>query len=144
VRRLVEEVVSVPELARGTLGGRWAQATPAQRQQFQELLRELIVQRVAAGRLLACTPSGEPRAVFHGDDEADVTAAVVRAGEPPDHEVAMVYRLRRAGSRWQIYDLVVDGNSLSDAYHTEFDRIIARESFDGLFTLMRRRLDRGA
>jgi ABC-type transporter MlaC component len=60
-------------------------------------------------------------------------------GKP--RQMAIEYRLLWRTDRWVVYDLVTDGESLLESYRDMFDRIIARESFDGLLHRIKRQAD---
>src|SRR5262249_1277208 len=141
VHRLVDEMVCLPELARSTLGRHWAEASEGQRGTFLELFRRLLVMRVATGQLLTLARQAAPRLVLRNDGVADVSAVVsdedARTGAA--RRASVDYKLRLVGGRWQLIDLVVDDRSVVREYQQVFDKIIGRESFDGLLDRMRKK-----
>jgi ABC-type transporter MlaC component len=141
VHHLVDEMVCVPELARSTLGRHWAEASDRQRGVFLDLFRRILVARVATGQLLAFTPQAPPKLVLRGNGVADVETIV--AGQDPRTDSArrasVDYKLRLVGGRWQLVDVVVDDRSVAHEFQQVFDRIIGRESFDGLLDRMRKK-----
>jgi phospholipid transport system substrate-binding protein len=139
---LVDDTVSIGELARGTLGGHWAEATDPQRTAFVGLFRQLLIKRLATGQLLAFAPEAPPQLIVEANGAADVRL-VVRQGEASDsgaRRASIDYRLRFLDGRWQLVDLLMDGQSVVGQYREQFDRIIARERFEGLLARMRRNL----
>jgi len=58
-------------------------------------------------------------------------------GEPRISQIQIEYRLNKAGERWAVYDLYVDGVSLMANYKTQFSRIIQRGSFADLLKALR-------
>ena len=145
VHRLVDEMVCLPELARSTLGRHWAEATDRQREAFLDLFRRLLVMRVSSGQMLAFTQQAAPRLVLHANGVADVSTVIgddeARAGVGPGagRRASVDYKLKLVGGRWQLIDLVVDDRSVVREYQQVFDRIIGRESFDGLLDRMRKK-----
>jgi phospholipid transport system substrate-binding protein len=58
----------------------------------------------------------------------------------PGPEVGVDYRMARQGSRWMIFDVVVQTVSLVSNYHTQFDGIIRTSSYHELVKKLRTRL----
>ncbi len=52
-------------------------------------------------------------------------------------EVSVDYRLRLVGSRWAVYDVLIDGVSIVSTYRAQFNRIIQLSSYDHLVEKMR-------
>ena len=43
------------------------------------------------------------------------------------------------GSRWQVYDVLIDGASFVSTYRSQFDRVIQAESYGALVERLRKR-----
>jgi ABC-type transporter MlaC component len=150
IRELVDEMMSVPDLARGTLGRHWVEADDRQRQAFLDLFRGLLVTRIASGELLAFTPETAPKLTVNGEGVADVSMVVRElgsaggggaGGDADDARRASIdYRLRFLSGRWQLIDLLVNDQSVVREYREQFDEIIAREKIEGLLLRMRKKL----
>jgi pimeloyl-ACP methyl ester carboxylesterase len=52
-------------------------------------------------------------------------------------EISIDYRLRDTGTRWVVYDVVLDGVSLVSNYRSQFNSIIRTSSFADLLTKLR-------
>jgi phospholipid transport system substrate-binding protein len=63
------------------------------------------------------------------------TKIVSSKGEP----TAVDYRLRRIEGVWKIYDVVVEDISIVVNYRSQFNRILAKGSFDDLMNQLRRK-----
>jgi phospholipid transport system substrate-binding protein len=68
-------------------------------------------------------------------------AAVVqsRVVTPKGSQIQVEYRLAKAGDRWAVNDVHVDGVSLVANYKTQFARIIQRGSFADLLKALRQK-----
>src|SRR5213594_4454313 len=66
--------------------------------------------------------------------DASVSSRLVTA---KGSQVDVGYRLYRAGDRWAVYDVSVDGVSLVDNYKMQFSRLIQRSSFAELLKTLR-------
>ena len=141
VQDLVDQTLSVSELARETLGGHWAEATAEQQRAFLSLFRGLLAKRIASGQLLDYEPESPPKLIVLGAGIADV-GMIVRpreSGAVDSGTASVDYKLRYFSGRWQLVDLVIDDQSMVGEYRYQFDRIIARERFDGLLERMRKK-----
>ena len=137
VRRIAEQIFDFEETARRALGRHWQARTPEERREFVGLFTDLL-ERTYISRIE--TYSGE-RVVYGGDTvegkEATVrTRLVTRDGK----EVPIDYRMRRAGERWLVYDVVIEGVSLVANYRSQFNRIIDKEGVGGLIKRMKAKL----
>lgn len=128
------------ELARRSLGDHFAPATPAQRTEFTDLLRQLVERNYKKN--LDNTMAYEVR--YLGESATDggrlvrTTARSRTHGrEPP---VNIDYSLHQVGAVWRVFDIATDGVSLVRNYRSQFHRIITRDGFDGLLRRMRDRL----
>jgi phospholipid transport system substrate-binding protein len=65
---------------------------------------------------------------------AEVDTKVVPAKGDP---FSVNYRLHRVAGEWKVYDVVVEDISLVKNYHSQFNRIITRGSFDDLLKRLR-------
>jgi phospholipid transport system substrate-binding protein len=134
VRRIAEQIFDFEDTARRALGRHWQARTPQERAEFVGLFTDLL-ERAYISRIE--TYSGE-RVVYVGDtvdgDEATVrTRLLTREGG----EVPVDYRMRRAGERWLVYDVVIEGVSLVANYRSQFNRIIQTSSYRELVSRLR-------
>ena len=134
VRRIAEQIFDFEETARRALGRHWQARTPEERREFVGLFTDLL-ERTYISRIE--TYSGE-RVVYAGDTvegkEATVrTRLVTRDGK----EVPIDYRMRLAGERWLVYDVVIEGVSLVANYRSQFNRIIQTSSYQELLSRLR-------
>ena len=52
-------------------------------------------------------------------------------------EVTMNYKLMTTSSRWQVYDVVIEGISIVNNYRSQFERVLNKRSFDELLQDLR-------
>ncbi len=134
IRRIAENLFDFPEMARRSLARHWTDRTSQQREEFVRLFTA-ILERSYFGRIE--NYSGE-RIVYTGEtvdgDFATVRSKIIvgRKGEVP-----VEYRLHLAGSRWAVYDVLIEGVSFVSTYRAQFNRIIQTSSYDGLIEKMR-------
>ena len=134
IRRIAESLFDFPEMARRSLARHWTDRTAEQRQEFVRLFTDLL-ERVYFGKLE--NYSGE-RMLYVGEtvdgDYATVRSKILigRRGELP-----IDYRLHLIGSRWAVYDVLIDGVSFVSTYRAQFNRVIQTSSYDDLIQKLR-------
>ncbi len=67
-------------------------------------------------------------------DFAEVDTKIIPSN---GEEFAVNYKLHLARGEWKVYDVVVENVSLVNNYRSQFNRILARASFDELLKLLR-------
>jgi phospholipid transport system substrate-binding protein len=139
---VIDGIVDFQEIARRSLGPQWEKISGDARREFTVLLQR-IIERSPFDKSLHIDPDSRIRYEHESIAEGDaVVSSVVttstRNGAATRHPVQ--YRLCLKGGRWRIYDIIVNDVSLVDGYRAQFDKIIARDSFDGLLRRMRKKL----
>ena len=69
------------------------------------------------------------------EDYAEVQSKLVssKTGE----EFSINYRVRLVGREWKVYDVVIENISLVNNYRSQFNRVIANQSYEELIRRMR-------
>lgn len=130
--------LDVDALGRRALVDHWSSLSPEKQKQFQSLLRGLIemnyIKGLRANLEYEVAYTGEKRK----GDEIVVSTEVktMRRGRP--YAIAIEYVLRQDGNTWRAYDVVTDGVGLVENYRAQFNKIIAKEGFDGLIARMQK------
>jgi phospholipid transport system substrate-binding protein len=141
---LLEARTDVGLISRLALGRYWNRLPQAQRQDYQELFREVVI-RSLARRLnrYAKDAQGpiEERFQILGSAPAGKDDTLVRSKVfPTDGQpLALDWRLRAGDSGPVIIDLIVEGASLLVSQRSEFAAVIERHDLDGLLAELRAR-----
>jgi phospholipid transport system substrate-binding protein len=139
VQKITEETLAIADLARQVLGPQWEKISTRERQDFVQLLEDLV-QKVAYPK----------SAEFFGDLQIDYTEERVNGNEamvetvvshPKEGQVTIEYRLRQKKGKWVIDDVLLDDVSLVTNLRTQMQQVIARESYQDLVKRMRERLE---
>ena len=134
IRRIAENLFDFQEMARRSLARHWTDRTAEQRDEFVRLFTDLL-ERVYFGKLENYSAD---RMVYVGEtvdgDYATVRSKIItgRKGELP-----IEYRLHLVGSRWAVYDVLIDGMSFVSTYRAQFNRVIQTSSYDDLVQKLR-------
>jgi len=129
LRQIIGSRFDFGEMAKRSLGSNWQKANNEDQRQFVELFTELLEKSYADQ-----IESYNGEKIVYGrenvsQDQADVdTKIVTKKGE----EIAVTYKLRSAAGDWKVYDVVIENVSLVNNFRSQFNRILANESFGEL------------
>lgn len=137
VRELAIESFDLDETARRALGTHWQGRTPAERDEFVRIFRDLLEQTYVA----RIDEYGGERVEYVGE-RVDGDSAIVRAQivTKSGTTVPVESRVNQRGGRWLIYDVLIENVSLVGNYRSQFDRIIRTSSYDELVRRLRIRV----
>jgi phospholipid transport system substrate-binding protein len=141
---LLEARTDVSLISRLALGRYWNRLPEAQRHDYQELFRDVVIRSLARRlnsyaedakgpieerfRVLSSAPAG-------GDDTLVRSKVFPSNGQP----LALDWRLRAGDAGPLIIDLIVEGASLLVSQRSEFAAVIERQNLDGLLAELRAR-----
>jgi len=134
----VRSFIDIDELGKRAMVDQWAKLTPKQQTDFLGLLRELIEAQYVKG-----LRSNLDYAVKYTDETSDkdgnidvaTTIETKRKGRPITIQID--YVLVKQGATYKAWDVKTDGVGLVENYRTMFNKIIAKDGFDGLMGKMR-------
>jgi len=142
MRKIVSGFLDFTELARRALGKHWDEINRTQRAEFVSVLRDLIERNYTK------QVHGQPNYELHFDNEAlsgneaTVNATLDATNNGKKVKIQMEYKLLYKGTRWLVYDVITDEQSMLENYRAEFNKIITKESFDALLKRMKKRLEK--
>jgi phospholipid transport system substrate-binding protein len=140
IRQAVLQRFGFDEMAQRSLGPHWRALTPQQRQEFVELFTDLL-ERSYMNRMEGSTPGPQSVRYVKEDITADQASVHTTIMNERDAPVAVEYRLLHKDGDWKVYDIVIEGVSLVNNYRTQFNTIIAKDSYTGLVKQMRLKRD---
>jgi phospholipid transport system substrate-binding protein len=138
IRQVVLQRFGFTEMSKRALSRYWNERTPEERKEFVRLFTDLL-ERAYIDRVDGYT--GE-QVVYLGEsvdgNYSEVRSKIVTK---KNQEIPINYRLQRASSNWEIYDVIVEGVSLVNNYRTQFSRIIRTSSYEQLVKKMQMKLE---
>ena len=117
------------EMAKRSLGPNWSRRTPQEQEEFVRLFTEVLER--AYGDIIESYSEAEIVYLTEKVDGgyADVNSKVVTTkGE----EYSLNYRVQLIGNEWKVYDVVAENISLVNNYRSQFNRVIAKSSYEEL------------
>ena len=128
------------EMGKRTLGAQWKKISTEEQKELVGLFQQFL-SRSYAGNVDGY--SGEKVEYLKErlkGDFAEVQTKVVS----PKVEIPLDYRLLKKDEKWWVYDVIIDGISLTKNYRGQFSRIIKSSSFDALLDKLRSKNDMAA
>ena len=117
------------EMAKRSLGANWTRRTPQEQEEFVRLFTE-VLERAYADIIESYI---DEKIVYLAEKVdsgyADVNSKIVTTkGE----EYSINYRAQLVGNEWKVYDVVAENISLVNNYRSQFNRVIAKSSYEEL------------
>jgi phospholipid transport system substrate-binding protein len=129
LRQVISARFDFTEMAKRSLGQNWRGRSADEQRRFVELFTELL-ERSYADQIESF--NGE-KIVYGRDtqenDDAEVDTKIV---SKKAEEFAVNYRMHAVDREWKVYDVVIENISLVNNYRSQFNRVLARSSFDDL------------
>jgi phospholipid transport system substrate-binding protein len=141
VKRLLSPRFDWNEMARQSLGKNWPSA-PAKQDEFVVTFTDFVgnayIGQIGSYKDETIIYLGERRE----SNRAQVDTKVVPTKGDP---LLVNYKLHQVNGEWKIYDVVIADISLVHNYRSQFNRILAKSSFDDLLRQLREKesKDRG-
>ena len=134
LRTIVYPLFDFKEMARRSLGSNWRRLTPKQQKEFVTVFTDLLEKTYADKIDLY---EGQ-KVVFRNENvDNDYAGVDTRVIGRNDESFSVVYKLHHVGGKWRIYDVVAENISLVNNYRSQFNRVIAKSSFEELMKVMK-------
>jgi phospholipid transport system substrate-binding protein len=122
------------EMAKRSLGRHWAGRTAEEQREFVTIFAALLG-RSYADNIDSYTSQNVLYTREREDPSyAEVDTKIVTEKRSP---VTINYKLHSINNEWKVYDLVIEDISVVNNYRSQFDRVIARSSFEELVRAMK-------
>jgi phospholipid transport system substrate-binding protein len=122
------------EMAKRSLGPHWGRRTAEEQREFVKIFAALLG-RTYTDRIESYTSQTIVYTREIEDKEyAEVDTKIITDKR---EEVSINYKLHSIDNEWKVYDLVIEDISVVNNYRSQFDRVIARSSFEELVRVMK-------
>ena len=124
------------EMAKRALGPHWGRRSSEEQREFVKIFAELLGKSYAE-RIESSTNQN----ILYTREIADKDYAQVdtKIVSEKDAEFSINYKLHSVDKEWKVYDVVIEDISLVNNYRSQFDRVIARSSFEELVRMMKKK-----
>lgn len=134
LKEIVNPLFDYEEMARRSLGPHWRRRTPQEQQEFVKLFRDYL-ENIHSDKVDLY--AGEKVVYGRETVEDDYAQVETTFFNTKGEGFSVVYRLRRVGGKWKVYDAVVENISIVNNYRSQFDRVISKSSFEELKRLLK-------
>ena len=136
----VRGFMDIDQLGKRAMVDNWAKLSKTQQEEFSKLLRELIEDNYIRG--LRSNLTYEVEYVGESPDKdgnviVQTKIKTQRKGRP--YTIAVDYVLVKEGDKLRAFDVKTDGVGLVENYRTMFNKIMAKDGFDGLIAKMKKK-----
>ena len=125
IRRISNDMFHWRQLSKRVLAKSWDNLTPDQQQEFISLFKD-ILEQAYIDKILAYK---DEKIDYVGnrmlsDRQAEVETRILSSDAPID----MIYRLVLIDGKWGVYDIIVEGVSLTQNYRSQFRDFLTTKS----------------
>ena len=136
LRQIVYPLFDFREMARRSLGPNWRHLNPQQQNEFVSTFTALLEKTYADQIDLY---NGQQVAYTGESIDGDYAQVDSRIIDKNGQTYSVAYKLHKPDGKWRIYDVVAENISVVNNYRAQFDRVIAKSSFDDLLKIMKQR-----
>jgi len=130
------------EMARRCIGVRWRDLNDQQRKEFTEVFVDFL-ERTYLSKIdlfLQKTKDFSARNITYDKETVEGSYAMIESTiRIQDQSLPLAYKMIQKKGLWMVYDVVIEGVGLVANYRSQFNEILARESFDSLIKRLRDR-----
>jgi phospholipid transport system substrate-binding protein len=129
------------EMAKRALGADWRRRTPKEQEEFVQLFTELL-ENAYADIIESYT---EDKIIYVGEkldgNYADVASKVLASNGA---EYSLNYKAHLVNSEWRVYDVIAENISVVNNFRSQFNRVIAKSSYEELVRRLKEKADFGS
>ncbi len=129
LRNAVNERFDWREMAQRSLADHWKNRTEEEKKEFVPLFTDLL-ESAYMNRIE--NYSGDKVSYDAEKVQGDYSLVKVRIFTDKQVEIPVVYKMKKKGQEWMIYDVAIEGVSLVKNYRQQFDSVILTSSYQGL------------
>lgn len=125
IRNISDDMFHWPLLSRRVLAKSWKDMNSDQQQEFISLFKD-ILEKAYIDRILAYKDETIEYVSNQmlSDKKAEVVTHIVSGGAP----IVLTYRLGLLNGKWGVYDVIVEGVSLTSNYRTQFRDFLSNKT----------------
>lgn len=134
LKEVIGERFDFPEMAKRSLGSEWRRRSPEEQKEFVRLFTELLEQAYLDK---IESYNGEKVQYLKEREDKDNAEVATKIIDNKGQEFSVNYRLHNVNGDWKVYDVVIEDISLVSNYRSQFNRVLAKGSFEELLTRMK-------
>ena len=134
LRQVIQPKFDFTEMAKRSLGANWQRRNPEEQREFVKVFTDLL-----ENAHVDSIDSYDGEKVVFTNEKQDKeygevnTKIVTKKGE----EFSVNYKLHQASGNWKVYDVVIENISIVNNFRSQFNRVIAKSSYEDLLRTMK-------
>jgi phospholipid transport system substrate-binding protein len=129
LRKAIGSIFDFEQMAKLSMGAHWKKRTPAEQKAFVPLFQSLLENSYAKK---IESYNNEKVVYLRENMEGEYSEVKSKVLTAKGEEFSLDYRLKKQGSKWMVYDVVIEGVSLVANYRGQFNRIIQAQGYNEL------------
>jgi phospholipid transport system substrate-binding protein len=137
-----DEMLDYSTLIQASMGDEWAKRTDAEKTEFTDIYKKLV--RNAYQKNLKKILNFDVD--YLGEDPVDSSIVVKtksKPKDPRDEPVEINFKMAQKAGKFQVTDIVTEGQSLTASYRSQFLKVIKKDGFPALLQKMKDKLAKG-
>jgi len=137
IQAITEKMFDFTELSKRTLAQNWSKFDPKQQKEFIGLYTTLLGDTYI-NKIMGYT---DEKVVFNSEVELSENTFEVRSTvEKNAGKVPICYRVILKDGSWRVYDVIIEGVSLTNNYRSQFREILAKNTPESLLETLRKKV----
>lgn len=129
LRKTIGSIFDYRQMSKLALGAHWKKRSPAEQKEFVPLF-ETLLENSYANKIESY--NNEKVIYIRESVEKDYAEVKSKVVTTKGQEFSLDYRLTKEGSKWMVYDVVIEGVSLVANYRSQFNRVIQGQGYEEL------------
>ena len=136
---IVDSVFDYERLSRNVLGLHWRNSTSEQQKEFTHLFSRLLG-NTYMDRILSY---GNEKITITKEMQLSESIAEVQTSISSEKgtEIPLFYRLFVENGTWRVYDIIIEGVSLTGNYRSQFKNFLSKKSMKQLLQVLRKKTE---
>jgi len=134
LREVIYQRFDFTEMARRSLGSHWRRLGPEEQKEFIKLFTRLL-EEAYLDKIESY--NGEKVQYLKEREDKDYAEVDTKIVDNKGQEFLVDYRLHNVNGDWKVYDVVIEDVSLVNNYRAQFNRVLAKSSFEELLKRMK-------
>ena len=123
-------------MAKRSLGAQWQKRSPAEQKEFTKAFTDLL-EGAYVDKLESY--NGEKVRFVNDRQDQDHTEVSTKVVDKKGQEYSVDYRLHQVNGDWKVSDVVIENVSLVNNYRSQFNRVLAKSSYQELIETMKQK-----
>ena len=134
LKELIYQRFDFTEMARRSLGSEWRRRSLEEQKEFVKLFTGLL-ERTYLDNIESY--NGEKFQYLKEQEDNNHAQVDTKIIDNKGQEVSVNYRLHKVNGDWKVYDVVIAEISLVNNYRSQFNRVLAKSSYEELVNRMK-------